>query len=206
MTCWSTRGRTSGTGPSASGASGANGVLRTGSDFEELGDRITATLDPLPNVVARTVTWHTATSFVVARLTGTAAIDHHQASYFGPAIDARARTCHTFRSADGGVLVEQRDHRAVEVLDDGRVVGHGPRVRSVGLRDDAVAHDRRVRGRDADRLGAFQDRRRQAILPKAGEGDLGEGGIENWLIAQTLRREAEELLSEPDTSAVEVTP
>ncbi len=44
-----------------------------------------------PGVVARTATWHTATSFIVARLTGAAAIDHHQASYFGPVIDARAR-------------------------------------------------------------------------------------------------------------------
>ncbi len=44
-----------------------------------------------PEVVARTAIWHTATSFIVARLTGVAAIDHHQASYFGPVIDARAR-------------------------------------------------------------------------------------------------------------------
>jgi xylulokinase len=44
-----------------------------------------------PDVVARTATWHTATSFVVARLTGVAVIDHHQAAYFGPVIDARAR-------------------------------------------------------------------------------------------------------------------
>ena len=44
-----------------------------------------------PTVAARTATWHTATSFVVARLTGIAVIDHHQASYFGPFNDARRR-------------------------------------------------------------------------------------------------------------------
>lgn len=44
-----------------------------------------------PDVVRRTATWHTATSFIVARLTGVAVIDHHQASFFGPFIDARRR-------------------------------------------------------------------------------------------------------------------
>jgi xylulokinase len=42
-------------------------------------------------VSGRTAAWHTATSFIVARLTGVAAIDHHQASYFAPFIDARRR-------------------------------------------------------------------------------------------------------------------
>jgi xylulokinase len=45
-----------------------------------------------PEVAARTATWHTATSFIVERLTGVAAIDQHQASYFGPFTDARRRT------------------------------------------------------------------------------------------------------------------
>lgn len=40
-----------------------------------------------PDVAAHTVTWHTATSFIVARLTGKARIDHHQASFFAPFID-----------------------------------------------------------------------------------------------------------------------
>ena len=45
-----------------------------------------------PAIARRTRTWHTATSFIVERLSGVAAIDHHQASYFGPYIDARRRT------------------------------------------------------------------------------------------------------------------
>jgi xylulokinase len=44
-----------------------------------------------PSVAQRAVAWHTATSFIVARLTGVAAIDHHQASFFGPFVDARRR-------------------------------------------------------------------------------------------------------------------
>lgn len=45
-----------------------------------------------PDVARRTAVWHTATSFIVARLTGESVIDHHQASFFGPFIDARRRT------------------------------------------------------------------------------------------------------------------
>lgn len=44
-----------------------------------------------PEVAAATATWHTATSFVVARLTGVSVIDHHQASYFTPFIDVRRK-------------------------------------------------------------------------------------------------------------------
>lgn len=44
-----------------------------------------------PDVAARTATWHTATSFIVARLTGEARIDHHQASFFAPFIDPDRR-------------------------------------------------------------------------------------------------------------------
>ncbi len=44
-----------------------------------------------PDVARQAVLWHTATSFVVARLTGIAVIDHHQASYMAPFIDARRR-------------------------------------------------------------------------------------------------------------------
>lgn len=44
-----------------------------------------------PDVAARTATWHTATSFIVARLTGQARIDHHQATFFAPFIDADDR-------------------------------------------------------------------------------------------------------------------
>lgn len=56
-----------------------------------------------PEVARRTVAWHTATSFIVERLTGVAAIDHHQASYFGPFIDARRRAW-DLRDADAAGL------------------------------------------------------------------------------------------------------
>lgn len=56
-----------------------------------------------PEVARRTVAWHTATSFIVERLTGVAALDHHQASYFGPFIDARRRAWY-LRDADGAGL------------------------------------------------------------------------------------------------------
>lgn len=44
-----------------------------------------------PEVARRTATWHTATSFIVAKLTGSRIIDYHQASFFGPCFDARRR-------------------------------------------------------------------------------------------------------------------
>jgi xylulokinase len=56
-----------------------------------------------PDVARRTATWHTATSFVVERLTGAAAIDRHQASYFGPFIDGRRRVW-DLRDADAAGL------------------------------------------------------------------------------------------------------
>jgi hypothetical protein len=36
--------------------------------------------------------------------------------------------------------------------------------------------------------------RAMAELPSAGEGDLGESGIENWLIAHVAHREATRIL------------
>lgn len=56
-----------------------------------------------PEVARRAVAWHTATSFIVERLTGVAAIDHHQASYFGPFIDARRRTWDVRDADDAGL-------------------------------------------------------------------------------------------------------
>lgn len=53
-----------------------------------------------PAVASAAATWHTATSFVVARLAGESVIDHHQASYFAPFIDARRRRW-DLRHADG---------------------------------------------------------------------------------------------------------
>jgi xylulokinase len=53
-----------------------------------------------PDVARRTAIWHTATSFLVARLTGAAVIDHHQASFFGPFINARRRTWDLRYAAD----------------------------------------------------------------------------------------------------------
>ena len=56
-----------------------------------------------PEVARRTAAWHTATSFIVERLTGVAAIDHHQASYFGPFIDARRRAWDLRAAIDAGL-------------------------------------------------------------------------------------------------------
>ena len=42
-----------------------------------------------PAVARQVATWHTATSFIVARLTGVAVLDRHQASYVGPLYDLR---------------------------------------------------------------------------------------------------------------------
>lgn len=56
-----------------------------------------------PEVARRTVAWHTATSFIVERLTGIAAIDHHQASYFGPFVDARRRAWDLRHADDAGL-------------------------------------------------------------------------------------------------------
>jgi xylulokinase len=58
---------------------------------QSVGPKIAWVVHNEPDVARRTATWHTATSYLVARLTGTAAIDHHQASYFGPFVDARRR-------------------------------------------------------------------------------------------------------------------
>ncbi len=56
-----------------------------------------------PEVARRTVAWHTATSFIVERLSGIAAIDHHQASYFGPFMDARRRAWDLRHADDAGL-------------------------------------------------------------------------------------------------------
>lgn len=53
-----------------------------------------------PEVARRAAMWHTATSFIVARLTGAAVVDHHQASFFGPIIDTRRRTWDLRYAAD----------------------------------------------------------------------------------------------------------
>jgi tetratricopeptide (TPR) repeat protein len=58
-----------------------------------------------------------------------------------------------------------------------------------------LAMSLRELGRTEEAAGAF-DRAAQAMaeLPTPGEGDLGENGIENWLIAQTAQREAKAVL------------
>lgn len=58
---------------------------------QSVGPKIAWVIRHEPDVARRTVRWHTATSFLVARLTGVSIIDHHQASFFGPFIDARRR-------------------------------------------------------------------------------------------------------------------
>jgi xylulokinase len=58
---------------------------------QSVGPKIAWVIRHEPKVAQRTVRWHTATSFLVERLTGASIIDHHQASFFGPFIDARRR-------------------------------------------------------------------------------------------------------------------
>ncbi len=64
-----------------------------------------------PDVARRTTRWHTATSFIVERLTGAAVIDHHQAAYFGPFTDAGRRTWDV-QDADGLDLAARLPDRA----------------------------------------------------------------------------------------------
>ena len=70
---------------------------------QSVGPKIAWVVANEPEVARQTATWHTATSFIVARLTGVAAIDHHQASYFGPFIHAR-RLAWDLRHATGLAL------------------------------------------------------------------------------------------------------
>lgn len=58
---------------------------------QAVGPKIAWVVAHEPAVARLTALWHTATSFIVTRLTGVAAIDHHQASAFSPFIDARRR-------------------------------------------------------------------------------------------------------------------
>jgi xylulokinase len=67
---------------------------------QSVGPKIAWVVANEPDVARRTALWHTATSWIVARLTGVAAIDHHQGSYFAPFIDARRRAW-DFRFATG---------------------------------------------------------------------------------------------------------
>ena len=52
--------------------------------------------------------------------------------------------------------------------------------------------------RAADAWAAYQDARRRfdRDVIRAGEGDLGDGGVENWLILQVIRREAADLFGD----------
>ncbi len=59
---------------------------------QAVGPKIAWVVAHEPDVARRTAIWHTATSYIVARLTDVAVIDHHQASYFTPFVDARRRT------------------------------------------------------------------------------------------------------------------
>jgi len=59
---------------------------------QAVGPKIAWVVEHEPEVDRQTARWHTATSYLVARLTGVEAIDHHQASYFTPFVDARRRT------------------------------------------------------------------------------------------------------------------
>ena len=58
---------------------------------QAVGPKIAWVVAHEPEVARRTATWHTATSYLVAHLTGVAVIDHHQASYFTPFLDAELR-------------------------------------------------------------------------------------------------------------------
>ena len=55
---------------------------------QSIGPKIAWVREHEPEVAARTARWHTATSFLVERLTGSGAIDRHQAAYFGPYVTA----------------------------------------------------------------------------------------------------------------------
>lgn len=67
-------------------------LSRTTLSSQHVGPKLAWVARHEPDVAARTATWHTATSFIVARLTGQAWVDHHQASFFAPFIDAERRT------------------------------------------------------------------------------------------------------------------
>jgi xylulokinase len=58
---------------------------------QAVGPKIAWVVGHEPDVARRTATWHTATSYLVAQLTGISVIDHHQASYFTPFVDAGRR-------------------------------------------------------------------------------------------------------------------
>ncbi len=68
------------------------GLSRMPLTSQAVGPKIAWIAEYEPDVFRRTTTFHTATSYVVRRLTGVDVIDHHQASYFTPFIDARRRT------------------------------------------------------------------------------------------------------------------
>jgi xylulokinase len=58
---------------------------------QSVGPKLAWIAEHEPEVARRAAMWHTATSFIVSRLTGEWAIDHHQASFFGPFVDAGRR-------------------------------------------------------------------------------------------------------------------
>jgi xylulokinase len=67
---------------------------------QSLGPKIMWLRDNEPEVFARTKRYLTANGYIVYKLTGTFVVDHHQASYFTPFINAR-RGCWDLRFADG---------------------------------------------------------------------------------------------------------
>lgn len=73
---------------------------------QSVGPKIAWIAEREPVVHGRTAAYHTATSYLVLRLTGTAAIDRHQGSYVAPFIDAKKRAW-DLRFADGLALAER---------------------------------------------------------------------------------------------------
>jgi xylulokinase len=67
---------------------------------QSVGPKIAWIAEREPDIHRQTAAYHTATSYLVLRLTGEAAIDRHQGSYVAPFIDARRRAW-DLRFADG---------------------------------------------------------------------------------------------------------
>jgi tetratricopeptide (TPR) repeat protein len=67
----------------------------------------------------------------------------------------------------------------------------------------AMAHQRLGKAAEARALLAKAEGRIERLTPKAGVGDLGEGGIENWLVCQTALREARAIVTPGRASPTE---
>jgi hypothetical protein len=111
------------------------------------------------------------------------------------AVGARSRDMHPRDVAWDEMTIGMAEHRlgragpAVEHLE--RCLGTMQSVPGRAAAEFYLAVNLRRSGRDADAREAFaRAEGLMAELPGVAEGDLGESGIENWLIAHVARREA----------------